>query len=72
MCSKWCGIICYKYHNTYPTKLGNVPATGSIIAAILKTHNAKVINLGKPSKSIFSIFRTLGTNKKDILCLVIT
>ena len=56
--------------NSYPTKLGNVPATGSIIAAILKTHNAKVINLGKPSKSIFSMaLRTLGTNKKNTIML---
>ena len=56
--------------NSYPTKMGNVPATGSIIAAILKTFNTKVINLGKPSKSIFSLaLKELGTNKAETIIL---
>ena len=56
--------------NSYPTKMGNVPATGSIIAAILKTYNTKVINLGKPSKSIFSLaLKKLGTNKSETITL---
>ena len=56
--------------NSYPTKMGNVPATGSIIAAILKTYNTKVINLGKPSKSIFSLaLKKLGTNRSETITL---
>ncbi|MBT3446242.1 HAD-IIA family hydrolase [bacterium] len=41
--------------NTYPSKLGNLPATGSIVAAIRKATACKVINLGKPSLKIFNL-----------------
>jgi len=51
--------------NSYPTKMGNVPATGSIIAAILKTHDTRVINLGKPSKEIFRLAINKLKNKKN-------
>ena len=56
--------------NTYPTKLGNVPATGSIIAAIQKATDSKVENLGKPSRKIFKIASDyLGFRKSDILVI---
>ena len=54
--------------NTYPRKIGNVPATGSIIAAIQKTHPVSAINLGKPSKSIFNLAKKkLNIKRQDIL-----
>ena len=56
--------------NSYPTKLGNVPATGSIIAAISKTFPAKVVNLGKPSKKIFALaIERLALDKSEILTI---
>jgi len=54
--------------NTYPRRIGNVPATGSIIAAIQKTHPVPVINLGKPAKSIFALAKKkLNLRKQEIL-----
>ena len=54
--------------NTYPRKIGNVPATGSIIAAIQKTCPVSAINLGKPSKSIFNLAKKkLNIKRQDIL-----
>lgn len=56
--------------NSYPTKLGNVPATGSIIAAITKTFPTKVINLGKPTRKIFMLaVQKLGLPKSEILTI---
>ena len=56
--------------NTYPTRLGNVPATGSIIAAIEKATGAKVENLGKPSKNIFRLaLNSLNIKKSEILVI---
>ena len=56
--------------NSYPTELGNVPATGAIVAAITKTYSTPVTNLGKPSKKIFKLAKErLGLNKSEILTI---
>ena len=56
--------------NSYPTALGNVPATGSLIAAIKKTFPTPVTNLGKPSKKIFKLAQNkLKLKKTDILMI---
>ncbi len=56
--------------NSYPTALGNVPATGSLIAAIKKTFPTPVTNLGKPSKKIFKLAQErLNIKKSEILMI---
>ena len=56
--------------NSYPTELGNVPATGAIVTAITKTYPTRVTNLGKPSKKIFKLARErLGLRKSEILTI---
>lgn len=56
--------------NSYPTILGNVPATGSLIAAIKKTFPTSVTNLGKPSRKIFNLAKNiLGITKPKILTI---
>ena len=46
------------------------PATGSIIAAITKTFPTKVVNLGKPSKKIFTLgVKRLALDKSEILTI---
>ena len=56
--------------NTYPSELGNLPATGALVAAITKTFPTSVVNLGKPSKRIFNLAKNkLNLKKSEILTI---